>query len=265
MMAVNTLHHGLPRPRSARDPATFALIANFCDASPMTYPGGKGRAYQSLISLMPPHEVYIETHLGGGAILSHKRPARRSIGIDIDARAIGRWDAGDRPDVELVLGDAVTFLRSFPFAGGELVFCDPPYWPDTRRRTRCYRHDYEESDHVRLLETLTALPCRVMLTGYWNATYDRMLNDWIATSYQNWIQTGPVVETVWMNFQPGSQLHDYSFVGMDFRERERLRRRRRTHVSRLERAPPLERGAILAELADAFPEEMRAAVDGRRR
>ena len=50
----------------------------------MNYPGGKGLLYQKFINLMPLHEVYIETHLGGGAIMRNKRPARRNIGIDID-------------------------------------------------------------------------------------------------------------------------------------------------------------------------------------
>ena len=38
----------------------------------MTYPGGKGGNgfYQKIINLIPPHDVYIETHLGGGAIKS---------------------------------------------------------------------------------------------------------------------------------------------------------------------------------------------------
>lgn len=30
----------------------------------MNYHGGKGGVFQKLINLMPPHEVYIETHLG---------------------------------------------------------------------------------------------------------------------------------------------------------------------------------------------------------
>lgn len=230
----------------------------------MTYPGGKGRAYQSLINLMPPHEVYIETHLGGGAVLRHKRPAARNIGIDLDERVIARWTGSDRPDVELVHGDAIAFLRSFPFVGDELIYCDPPYWPDARRRARCYRHDYDAADHRTLVETLVELPCRVMVSGYRNDEYERVLGEWTSLPLRNWIQTGPITETVWLNFEPGSELHDYSFVGVDFREREGLKRRRRTHVRRLERADPLERGAILAELADAFPDEMRAAVDGRR-
>ena len=32
----------------------------------MRYPGGKGKCYQHIINLMPMHDTYIETHLGGG-------------------------------------------------------------------------------------------------------------------------------------------------------------------------------------------------------
>ncbi len=41
-------------------------------------------------AMMPPHDTYIETHLGGGAIMKRKPPALRNIGIDLDQRARGR-------------------------------------------------------------------------------------------------------------------------------------------------------------------------------
>jgi len=43
-----------------------------------TYPGGKGGSgvYQKIINLIPPHDVYIETHLGGGSIM---RLARENV------------------------------------------------------------------------------------------------------------------------------------------------------------------------------------------
>ena len=41
----------------------------------MKYLGGKGQTFQKLINLMPPHDVYIETHLGGGAVIRNKKPA----------------------------------------------------------------------------------------------------------------------------------------------------------------------------------------------
>ena len=37
---------------------------------------------QPIIAMMPPHDTYIETHLGGGAIMKRKPPALHNIGID---------------------------------------------------------------------------------------------------------------------------------------------------------------------------------------
>jgi site-specific DNA-adenine methylase len=67
-------------------------IAIFSDARGMVYPGGKNGAgvYQTIINLMPPHDVYIEPFLGGGAIMRQKRPALLNIGVDLDPGAIAR-------------------------------------------------------------------------------------------------------------------------------------------------------------------------------
>jgi 16S rRNA G966 N2-methylase RsmD len=70
----------------------------------MSYPGGKNGAgvYQKIINLMPPHQSYYEPFLGGGAILLHKRPAGRNVGIDLNAQAIANFSAGiampNKPD-----------------------------------------------------------------------------------------------------------------------------------------------------------------------
>ncbi len=230
----------------------------------MTYPGGKGRAYQRIISLMPPHATYIETHLGGGSILRRKRAARRSIAIDMDERVIARWRASEIQDVDFVHGCAVGFLRGYEFTGDELVYSDPPYWPDARRRTRCYRHDYTRDDHHALLDTLRTIPCRVMLSGYANPVYDEALAGWTRHAVLNQTRTGPVEEWVWTNYTPDHRLHDYRYVGDDFRDRERIRRSRQTQVQRLYRAPPIERAAMLSDIVDTFAEDLRALVERAR-
>lgn len=52
----------------------------------MSYLGSKAASgvYQKIIAEMPPHDTYIETHLGGGAVTLRKPPARHNWGIDID-------------------------------------------------------------------------------------------------------------------------------------------------------------------------------------
>ena len=86
--------------------------------------------------------------------MSHA-PAERSIGIDLDERAIESFSCGH--PVELVHGCTHDFLDAFPFEGRELVYCDPPSLRSTRRSRRRYRFDWSEADHAALLGRLRDL------------------------------------------------------------------------------------------------------------
>ena len=132
--------------------------------------------------MMPPHDTYIETHLGGGAIMRRKPAALHNIGIDRDARALGEFEC-DYP-VELIHGCAHRFLSEYAFEGSELLYSDPPYLKRTRTSKRRYRFDYEEADHVELLELLKAVPCQVMVSGYRSALYEERLEGWRSVALQ---------------------------------------------------------------------------------
>jgi DNA adenine methylase len=219
----------------------------------MRYPGGKGRCYQHIVSLMPPHRTYIETHLGGGAVLRHKKLAERSIGIDLDDRVIARWRGVDLPGLSLVHGDALAFLRSFSFDGSELVYCDPPYLRSTRRSERIYRHECSEAQHKDLLALLRTLPCAVILSSYECPLYAETLSDWRSVQFPGDSHVGPRTEWAWCNFPEPVTLHDPRFVGADFREREKIKRRRVGLTRKIERLPALERAALLNDLRQRYP------------
>lgn len=224
----------------------------------MRYPGGKGKCFQRLINLMPPHRVYIETHLGGGSVMLNKRAAEVSIGIDIDAQVVARWRATSGLDFDVVQADAVCFLSEYCFAGDELVYADPPYVPSTRRRARVYTHDYELEDHVRLLATLKSLPCMVMLSGYENDLYDSELSHWHKNSFPAKTHNGIREESVWTNFEPPLRLHDGRHLGNDFRARQAIKRRRLRFEERFARMDPRERHELLQALNARF-----GTVDGQ--
>ena len=92
----------------------------------MGYFGSKATSglCQLLLGLQPPHDLYIESHLGGGALMKRKAPSLRSIGIDRDRRALDGFTCAY--PVELIHGCAHAYLAEFPFLGSELVYCDPP-------------------------------------------------------------------------------------------------------------------------------------------
>ena len=198
---------------------------------------------QAIIALAPRHATYIETHLGGGAIMKRKPPALRSIGIDLNARAIRTFCC--EHEVELHHGCCHRFLADFPFEGDELVYSDPPYVASTRKSPRRYRYDYDDGDHEALLDLLRGLPCSVMISGYPSALYGRLLKDWRRVSLQVMNQAGVVTETIWFNFAPDTP-HWHTTAGRNFTDRQRIKRNAASWARRYRAMPPGERLAVLA-------------------
>ena len=207
--------------------------------------GSKGTTglSQAIVASIPPHDVYIESHLGGGAIMKRKPPAQRSIGIDLNRRAIDGFRC-DYP-VELHHGCAHRFLSGFDFQGRELVYCDPPYVQSTRRSERRYRHDCTDDDHVALLDLLKGLPCQVMVSGYPSALYDAHLDGWRSLEVQVNNQSCVVTEKLWFNFDPGRP-HWHTCAGRNFTDRQRIKRNAASWARRYRAMPPGERLAVLA-------------------
>lgn len=216
----------------------------------MNYPGGKGKVFQKLINLMPPHAVYIETHLGGGAIMLNKRPASRNIGIEIDPKVIEMWTNVNRSDIELIHADAIAYLKNYQFTGKELVYCDPPYLRETRKKYYpLYKYEYTLEQHVELLRVIKSLPCMVMISGYQSKLYRDSLKGWYTQFFQAATRSGTTAtEWVWMNYSPPVELHDYRYMGDTFRERERIKKKSNRWVRRLESMPVLERQALLSAI-----------------
>jgi len=200
---------------------------------------------QPIIAMMPPHDTYIETHLGGGAIMRRKPPALHNIAIDLDPEPLAAFDC-DYP-VEKVHGCAHRFLSTYDYRGRELVYCDPPYLHHTRTSGRRYRFDYEEQDHVELLELLERLPCSVILSGYPSSLYDELLPDWRTLELQVMNQDGVRTEKLWFNFTP-ERVHWPRYAGKNFTDRQRIKRKAENWAKRYQALPPAERLAVLSSL-----------------
>lgn len=207
---------------------------------------------QPIIALMPPHDTYIETHLGGGAILKRKPPALRNIGIDLNPRALAQFEC-DFP-VEKINDCAHRFLSNYDYQGRELIYCDPPYLHCTRTSRRRYRFDYEEADHIELLELLRTLPCNIILSGYPSPLYDELLCGWRSLELQVMNQAGVRTEKLWLNFTP-DRVHWASYAGKNFTDRQRIKRKAANWAKRYQALPRAERQAVLAAMmaVDAEP------------
>lgn len=213
---------------------------------------------QAIISMMPPHATYIETHLGGGAIMKRKAPSLRNIGIDLNPDAIKDFECPY--PVELVEGCAHNFLKTFPFTGNEeLVYCDPPYLLRTRTADKRYRYrfDYTDEDHAQLLAILTGLPCKVMISGYPSELYDITLEGWHSLEIQVMNQAGVKTEKVWFNFEI-DRYHWATYAGKNYTARQAIRRKAANWSRMYREMPRHERMAVLAAIMEVERDESTA-------
>ena len=213
----------------------------------MSYFGSKATSglCQPIIAMMPPHDTYIETHLGGGAIMKRKPPALTNIGIDIDPQPLADFSC-DYP-VQKVNGCAHRFLAEYDYQGRELVYSDPPYLLPTRTSRRRYRFEYREQDHIELLTLLKTLPCHVMLSGYPSAMYDDLLEGWNSVELQVMNQGGVRTEKLWYNYEV-DRVHWAGFAGKNFTDRQRIKRKAANWGKRYQALPRAERIAVLAAI-----------------
>lgn len=229
--------------------------------------GGKNGAcvYQRIISLIPPHDVYIEPFVGAGAVLRHKRPARRSVAIDM---APGTIDAlVDRvprsiKNLEVIVGCGVAFLRHMSFSSrlAVFVYADPPYVKSSRvdPLRDYYEHEWSDEDHATFLEVADRLACPVMISGYESELYTSRLQrpKWRSCRFEAQTRGGRATEWLWMNYPIPHRLHDYRYIGQDYPERWRIHKRQRSWVKMLRKMPELERRAMLAAVIDAYSGEV---------
>lgn len=213
----------------------------------MGYFGSKATSglCQAIIAMMPPHDTYIESHLGGGAIMKRKPPAVHNIGIDLEPQVLADFECGY--PVQLINGCAHRFLSDYDYHGSELIYSDPPYLLATRTSQRRYRFDYDEEDHIELLNLLKRLPCHVMISGYPSAMYDQLLDGWRSLEVQVMNQGGVRTEKIWFNFTV-DRLHWASYAGKNFTHRQSIKRKAANWGRRYQELPRAERLAVLAAI-----------------
>lgn len=221
------------------------------------YLGAKGGSgvYQAIINLIPPHDTYIELFLGTGVVMKKKAPAQRSIGVDSNKQVIDNFDYAA---AELHHADAFQFLDNFDFSdcGRTVIYCDPPYVHATRSSLARYANELTDDDHRELLRRLAELPCHIILSGYRGELYtaSEAIVDWWSVDFQAMSRGGVRTETVWCNFRPGD-IHYHTYAGINFTERQRIKRKAKRWAKNFAALPPGERQAVLAAILETAGDE----------
>lgn len=223
-----------------------------------TYFGGKSGAgtYQTIINHIPPHRIFMSLFAGNCGIFKNIRRAEYSVINDIDSSVSNAW-SNIHDDILVLQKDAIDFLKTDIFNieykkqwKHIFIFLDPPYLMATRKRqNKIYNFEFSEDQHIALLDCVLSLPpgINIMISHYPCPLYDDKLKNWQKVSFQSSTRHGSATENIYFNYSLNGELHDYSYIGQNFRHREKYKRIKDNFFLKLNKMEPLLRNALLQE------------------
>lgn len=227
------------------------------------YHGGKGGSgtYQTIINFIRPHDFLMIPFVGHCAVTRWIKGCKATIGFDTDINVVTSWKKMNLSRIKVNNGCGIKFLEDLailnhsPFLTDErvVIYVDPPY-PLSSRKSQIpvYSNELTDQDHIRILESLKLINSKfgdkidILISTYKNKIYSELLEGWNLYKFKSTTRRGTAIEYLYMNFtNEEGVLHDYAFIGKDYRQRERIKKKINRWVNRLNSLPPFERNAIL--------------------
>lgn len=132
---------------------------------------------------------------------------------------------------------------------GRFIFADPPYHHSTRpNNTQIYTHEMTHEQHVQFLQECLRLNCMCMIVHPVCELYDTMLKDWRKVIVKVRYHRKTSIECLYMNYPEPTILQDYSYLGKDSWDRQRIAKRVVSFTEKFKKMPVLERNKIINEL-----------------
>lgn len=261
-----------------------------------SYFGGKSGAgtYQTIINQIPPHSIRVSLFGGFLGVERRLKPAKKEFAIELDPKTFQKYEKwGYYRNVQIDTYDSIAdqqvWMRAAMWREGKFgfladtlellpllthpeiwdlpevfIYVDPPYPMDSRKDPRSrYKHELTDEQHRELLAQLTSFhKANIAISTYPNEMYNDWLWDhefsreWREIKFQSMTRKGTATEQLWMNYPEPAELHDYSYLGDNYRERERIARQKRRWVGKFKKLAALEQRGLLQAMHESIPTEL---------
>jgi DNA adenine methylase len=230
----------------------------------VSYYGGQNGSghYQILINHIPKADVYVEAFLGHSGVLNNITldPGSIVYGFDRDARVIKHWTS--LPKDRFIYGCSYNFVNC-DYTAAKLILqlyqhkkvfihFDPPY-----RMTSPKKYLYDivtDADFTDFLKFVLSIAgsCPVMVSHWQDPLFDEYLcgtGGFLHIPFKTMSRRGQIDNGIYINYHPATiDLADKSFVGSNFTDRQRIKRKVERKVKNILSMPDRERQALLESL-----------------
>lgn len=220
------------------------------------YPGNKkiNGFYHKIINQIPKHKTFHEVFSGKAAISklllekgSDAAIHLNDLDIDVLEELIFEVEHANISNVR-----ALEYIKKLKAAGtDEVAFMDPPYLHSTRPySTKLYKHEMTDADHKQLLSSVLQLKCNVMIVHPVCDLYDNWLKGWRKVFVKVRYHNKTSLECLYMNYDEPTVLQTDAYLGKDCWDRQRIKRKADSLVSKLLGLPKLERDFVIKRVLD---------------
>ena len=201
-----------------------------------------------LINRLPKSSRYFSLFFGGGGleksvytaaahfVCAEKNPACKKHEVD-EVATIEYFDYQD------LIEDNV-FTRS------DFIFADPPYMLSTRTTGRkYYKFEFTDQDHYTFLSSIDTIDANIMITHPECDLYNEHLSAWSKERFVYMTRAGKFEDCLYTNYQAAAlELLNYDCLGVDFIDRQRIKRQRQNVVNKFMNLDDHVRRAIVRDL-----------------
>lgn len=218
----------------------------------MKYPGSKNASgiYQWIINNIPYHKRYFELFAGSGAIYYKKKPATINYLNDLSDKVVNFHLSQLLINTKITQFNTIDLIDKFIFTEEDFIYLDPPY-PFSSRRSgkKYYQNEMTDADHIQLLQSLLSIRAKVMISTKKNDIYKEILKTWEHSKFLTIDRSGtPYYEEIYMNYSKPEILHEYTFVGNGFTDRQRITRKIDRFANKIKNLPAYEKHLFIQQL-----------------
>lgn len=216
------------------------------------YYGGKSGngTYQNIINEIPKCATYVEPFIGGGGIYKNLHLPELTVINDLDGSVIDKYKNVCQGENIKIFNTDYRAVCNVYDSCETVIYFDPPYHFESRKsKQKRYFKEWSNEDHMEFLVYVQSLKSKIIISHYPFHLYDQVLDGWRTKEFQSMTRKGLVTEKLYMNFSQPLQLQDYRYIGVDFTDRQRIKRQNQRIISKIKNLPILQRNALLSEIS----------------